>query len=54
MVWQRLMYGECSEVRGLLFGAFVEASEGVHTMIQRLALSRLWAVGLQRGRESMK
>ena len=38
------------EVRGLVFGAFGEASEGVHELIQVVAQSRLRAVGLQKGR----
>ena len=38
------------EVRGLVFGAFGEVSEGVHELIQVVAQSRLRAVGLQRGR----
>ena len=36
---------------GLVFGAFGEASEDVHELVQILAGSRLRAVGLQRGRE---
>ena len=42
------------EVRGLVFGAFGECSEGVHELVQTLAVSRLKAVGLQMGRESVK
>ena len=40
------------EVRGLVFGAFGEVSEGVHELVQNqvAAQSRLRAVGLQRGR----
>ena len=33
------------EVRGLVFGAFWEASEGVHELVHVLANSRLKAVG---------
>ena len=46
-----LVYGE---VRGLVFGAFGEASEGVHELVHLLANSRLKAEGLQQGRESAK
>ena len=46
-----LDYGE---VRGLVFGAFGEASEGVHELVHLLANSRLKAEGLQQGRESAK
>ena len=42
------------EVRGLVFGAFGEASEGVHELVHHLANSRLKAEGLQQGRESGK
>ena len=42
------------EVRGLVFGAFGEASQGVHDLVPILALSRIRAVGLQKGRESTK
>ena len=42
------------QVRGLVFGAFGEASEGVHELVQDLAVSRLQAVGLQQGRVSDK
>ena len=42
------------EVRGLVFGAFGEVSEGVHELIQVVAQSRLRAVGLQKGRVSEK
>ena len=41
---------DMGEVRGLVFGAFGEASEGVHDPVQHLANSRLKAVGLQQGR----
>ena len=44
-----LDYGE---VRGLVFGAFGEASEGVRELVHYLANSRLKAVGLRQGRES--
>ena len=37
-------------VRGLVFGAFGEASEEVATLVQTLAESRVKAVGLQGGR----
>ena len=40
------------EVRGLVFGAFGEASEGVHELVHVLANSRLKAVGLQQGRQT--
>ena len=39
------------EVRGLVFGAFGEASEGVHELVHALANSRLKAVGMQQGRQ---
>ena len=39
------------EVRGLVFGAFGEASEGVHELVHVLANRRLKAVGLQQGWE---
>ena len=42
------------EVRGLVFGAFGECSEGVHELVHHLANSRLKAEGLQQGRESGK
>ena len=42
------------DVRGLVFGAFGEASEGVHDLVHHLANSRLKAEGLQQGRESGK
>ena len=42
------------EVRGLVFGAFGECSEGVHELVHHLANSRLKAEGLQQGRESVK
>ena len=41
-------------VRGLVFGAFSEASEGVQTLVHELAASRLKAEGLQQGRETVK
>ena len=43
---------EFGEVRGLVFGAFWEASEGVHELVHVLANSRLKAVGLQQGRQT--
>ena len=42
------------EVRGLVFGAFGEASEGVHDIVHHLANSRLKAEGIQQGRETAK
>ena len=42
------------DVRGLVFGAFGEASQGVHDLVDILALGRIKAVGLQGGRESVK
>ena len=42
------------EVRGLVFGAFGEVSEGVHELVQIAAQSRLRAVGLLQGRVSDK
>ena len=38
-------------VQGLVFGAFVEASEDVHTLINQLATSRVQFAGPQRGRK---
>ena len=40
------------EVRGLVFGAFGEASEGVHELVHLLANSRLKAVGMEQGRQT--
>ena len=37
---------------GLVFGAFGEASEGVHELVHVLANSRLKAVGMQQGRQT--
>ena len=51
-VQKKLM--DFGEVRGLVFGAFGEASEGVHELVHLLANSRLKAEGLQQGRESVK
>ena len=45
---------DMGEVRGLVFGAFGEASEGVHDLVHHLANSRLKAEGLQQGRETAK
>ena len=42
------------EVRGLVFGAFGKASEGVHDLVHHLAASRLKAEGIQQGRETAK
>ena len=39
------------EVKGLVFGAFGEGSEDVHTLVQSLATIRARRVALQRGRE---
>ena len=41
---------EFGELPGLCFGAWGEASEGVHRLVQILAESRLTFEGLQRGR----
>ena len=41
---------EFGELLGLCFGAWGEASEGVHKLVQTLAESRLKYQGLQRGR----
>ena len=41
---------EFGELLGLCFGAWGEASEGVHTLVQTLAEARLKYQGLQRGR----
>ena len=38
-------------VQGLVFGAFGEASEDVHTLINQLATSRVQVAGPQRGRK---
>ena len=40
------------QVRGLVFGAFGEASEGVHELVHVLANSRLKAEGMQQGRQT--
>ena len=45
---------EYGQVRGLVFGAFGEASEGVHNLVQRIAESRVKAMGLQQGRDTYK
>jgi len=39
------------DLRGLVFGAFGEASQDVHKLVQVMAESRLRSIGLQRGRE---
>ena len=39
------------EIKGLVFGAFGEGSEDVHTLVQSLASSRARTMALQRGRE---
>ena len=41
-------------MRGLVFGAFGEASEGLHELVHHLANSRLTAQGLQQGRMNGK
>ena len=41
---------EYGELLGLCFGAWGEASEGVHELVQTLAEARLTYQGLQRGR----
>ena len=41
---------EYGDLIGLCFGAWGEASEGVHQPVQSLAESRLASLGLQRGR----
>ena len=51
-VQRKLM--DFGQVRGLVFGAFGEASEGVHELVHHLANSRLKAEGLQQGRETAK
>ena len=52
--WVERKLVDMGEVRGLVFGAFGEASEGVHELVHHLANSRLKAEGLQQGRESVK
>ena len=42
---------EFGELKGLVFGAFGEASEDIHSLVQAIAEARLKAVGLRRGRE---
>ena len=39
------------EVKGLVFGAFGEGSEDVHSLVQNLASCRARTLSLQRGRE---
>ena len=51
-VQRKLM--DFGQVRGLVFEAFGEASEGVHELVHHLSNSRLKAEGLQQGRESVK
>ena len=46
--------GFLGDVRGLVFVAFCEVTEGVHELVHHLADSRLNAEGLQQGRESAK
>ena len=46
-----LDYGD---VRGLVFVAFCEVTEGVHELVHHLADSRLKAEGSQQGRESAR
>ena len=38
-------------MKGLVFGAFGEASEDIHSLVQALAEARLKAVRLRRGRD---
>ena len=45
---------EYGEVRGLVFGAFGEASEDVHKLVHILASGRVKKVELQKGRECSK
>ena len=42
------------QVRGLVIGAFGEASDGVHDLVQVVAQSRVKAVGIQEGRDTVK
>ena len=42
------------QVRGFVFGAFGEASGGVHELVQRLGETKVKAVGVQQGRETVK
>ena len=51
-VQRKLM--DFGQVRGLVFGAFGEASEGVHELVHHLDNSWLKAEGLQQGRDSGK
>ena len=41
-------------MKTLVFGAFAEASDGVHLLIQQIAEARMRFQGLQRGREGQK
>ena len=45
------MLTRCGQVSG---GAFGEVSEGVHDLVQLVAESRVRAVGMQQGRDSVK
>ena len=45
---------EFGDILGLCFGAWGEASQDVHTLIQALADSRLKSAGMQRGRPGSK
>ena len=38
----------------LVFGAFGKASEAVHDLMLKTAVSRVYAMGLQQGRDSYK
>jgi hypothetical protein len=40
-------------VQGLVFGSFGEASEGVHSLVEALAISRVRVAGPQRGRKGV-
>ena len=41
------------QVRGMVFGAFGEASEAVHDLVDNLATSRVAVAGPQRGRRGV-
>ena len=45
---------EYGQVGGMVFGAFGEASDAVHDLMQKIAVSRVNAMGLQQGRDSYK
>ena len=42
------------QVRGVVFGAFGEASEAVHDLVNHLATSRVAVAGPQRGRRGVE